>query len=148
MANEFKKSWCLFPTDLKGTETILLVEDNEQVRTLTFSILKLQGYTVLVAAGGTEALEISASHNGSIDLLLTDVIMPDMNGKDLYERVVDKYPGIKVLYMSGYTGDVLARHGVLGQGIQFIQKPFRVTDLAAKIRKIFDSTYGAENKTC
>jgi len=135
-------------TDLKGTETILLVEDNEQVRTLTFSILKLQGYTVLAAAGGTEALEISASHNGSIDLLLTDVIMPDMNGKDLYERIIDKYPGIKVLYMSGYTGDVLAHHGILDQGIQFIQKPFRVTDLAAKIRRIFDSTYGAENKTC
>jgi len=122
----------------KGSETILLVEDSEQVRDLSQTILKRDGYTILAAENGAEALTVLASHDGPLDLLLTDVVMPDMNGRDLFLRVAEKCPGIKVLYMSGYTNNVIAHHGVLDQGVQFIQKPFSVQALAAKVREVLD----------
>ena len=125
-------------TAQKGSETILLVEDNEQVRHLTHTILKRQGYTVLVAESGPKALTILAAHNGPVDLLLTDVIMPGMNGRDLFAKVSEQQPGIKVLYMSGYTDNVITEHGVQNEDVAFIQKPFTIQALAAKVREVLD----------
>ena len=119
--------------DLRGTETILLVEDNEQVRHLAEKILEKQGYTIILASNGTEALSILESLNESVDILLTDVVMPDMNGKDLYLKVRETCPDIKVLFMSGYSGDVITDRGVLEEGVQFIQKPFSVHGLSNKV---------------
>jgi len=122
--------------ELKGSETILLVEDNELVRRLAYEILKHQGYTLLTAKSAVQAMDVLVTHCESVDLLLTDVVMPDMNGKQLYEEIVKQCPGLKVLYMSGYTGDVIAHRGVLDKGVQFIQKPFTVHGLATKVREV------------
>ena len=125
-------------TDTHGSETVLLAEDDEIVRKLALTILKQSGYTVLVAENGAEALLALESHDGPLHLLLTDVVMPDMNGRELFSMAVEKYPSLKVLYMSGYTDDVIAHHGVLDEGVAFIQKPFAIHDLAAKIREVLD----------
>ncbi len=122
--------------ELEGSETILVVEDNVQVRQLTDNILKRQGYKPLLAGSGSEALTILASHNRPVDLLLTDVVMPDINGKELFLQVAEKYPDIRVLYMSGYTNDVIAHRGILDEGVRFIQKPFTIQGLSAKIREV------------
>nr|WP_321403273.1 PAS domain S-box protein [uncultured Desulfobacter sp.] len=122
-----------------GKETILLVEDNELVRHLGRIILERWGYTVLEAENGNDALDIMASCDDVIHLLLTDVVMPGMDGKALYEKAVQKYQGLKVLYMSGYTDDIIAHRGVLSEGIQLVQKPFSVNGLAAKVREVLDS---------
>jgi two-component system, cell cycle sensor histidine kinase and response regulator CckA len=126
-------------TSLDGTETILLAEDNEQVRQLAHTILKARGYTVLAAGNGEQALETAAGHDGNIHMVVTDVVMPGMNGQDLYEKVRKSYPDIKVLYMSGYTSNVIAHHGILEQGIQFIQKPFTVKGLATRVRQVLNT---------
>ncbi len=118
-----------------GSETVLIAEDNEIVRELGETILTQQGYTVLVAENGTEALELMASHGSPIDLLLTDLIMPGMNGKELYERAAEKQPGLKVLYMSGYTDNVVVHHGVLDEDVQLLQKPFTVQGLVDKVQE-------------
>jgi CheY-like chemotaxis protein len=123
---------------LTGSETILLVEDNEPMRNLSHTILRRQGYRTLVAKNGPDALAVLESHPGPVDLLLTDVVMPDMNGRELFDRIVAKIPEMKVLYMSGYTDNVIAHHGVLDPGVQFIQKPFSVHALASKIRAVLD----------
>jgi PAS domain S-box-containing protein len=120
----------------RGSETILVAEDNEMVRSLARAILEKQGYRVLVAANGREALQALADHAGQIDLLLTDVVMPDMNGKELFERVSQTHPGLRVLFMSGYTENVIAHHGVLDEGVSFIQKPFTVQALTGKVREV------------
>ncbi len=125
--------------DLSGSETILLVEDNESVRNLTSTILQRRGYTILSAEDGPNALKLLEPGKLTIHLLLTDVILPDMNGRDLYTEVVKQYPDIKVLYMSGYADDVIARHGILEEGINFIQKPFAGQALSLKVREILDS---------
>ena len=127
----------------KGSETILLVEDSKQVRELSHTILKREGYTILVAENGAEALRVLESHDGPLDLLLTDVVMPDMNGRELFARIAGKCADIKVLYMSGYTNDVIANHGVLDRGVQFIQKPFGVQALVAKVREVLDKPDGS-----
>ena len=121
-----------------GTETILIVEDNDLVRDLAYKILIAKGYHVLVAGGGHEALSLLASNDGKLDLLLTDVIMPQMNGKELYEKICEKYQPVKVLYMSGYTDNVIADQGVLDDGVQLIQKPFHIHDFTARIRKMLN----------
>jgi PAS domain S-box-containing protein len=125
-------------TDLQGAETILLVEDNEQVRDLTRAILRRQGYEVIQAANGEEALAVLDGRPEPIHLLLTDVIMPGMSGKDLFNRVVKRVPRVKVLYMSGYTDNVIAHRGVIDKGVNFIQKPFPVKVLAAKVREVLN----------
>lgn len=122
----------------ESTESILLVEDNEMVRKLASEILQQQGYQVLVARNGPEALELIEGHPEALHLLLTDVIMPEMNGRQLYARVSEKYPRIKVLYMSGYTENVIAHCGVLDENVHFIAKPFTVDGLIAKIRQLLE----------
>ena len=124
------------PADLAGTETILVVEDNIIVRDIVFDILKKYNYTVLVAENGSEALAILETHDRPVHLLLTDVVMPGMNGKELYIQAVAKQAGLKVLYMSGYTDNVIAHRGVLEEGVAFIQKPFNVLSLASKVREV------------
>ncbi|MBI3404207.1 MAG: PAS domain S-box protein [Acidobacteria bacterium] len=120
----------------RGTETVLLVEDETAVRELACELLQISGYTVLEARTPAEALEISENHHGAIDLLLTDVVMPQSSGRDLAERIQLRRAGIKVLYMSGYTDDAIVHHGVLQPGTAFLQKPFRLADLAKKMREV------------
>jgi CheY-like chemotaxis protein len=121
----------------RGTESLLIVEDNPSVRKLTESVLKQHGYRTASASGGQECLAL-LSQDRHFDLMLTDVILEDTNGKDLYHRVKQTCPGIKVLYMSGYTDDVIVSHGVLEAGIAFIQKPFLIHDLLRKVRQVLD----------
>jgi len=119
----------------RGSETILVVEDNEMAREVACSILKHLGYTVFAAISGNDALNFLNSHQEPVNLLLTDVVMPDMDGKTLYEKISRSFPDIRVLFMSGYTQNSIARHGVLDEGIQFIHKPFSIENLAAKVRE-------------
>jgi PAS domain S-box-containing protein len=121
--------------EVKGHETILLVEDDKQVRDLAHVILMENGYTVLPAQNGKDALKVCALHEDPIDLLLTDVVMPEMNGKALFSILREKQPNMKVIYMSGYTENIVSHHGVLDEGLQFIQKPFTVYNLTAKVRE-------------
>jgi len=129
----------------KGTETILLVEDEEIVRNLSRQILETCGYEVKEAADGIEALAICRQTDCKIDLLLTDVVMPKMSGRQLVEHLVDLRPEIKVLYMSGYTDDAIFRQGVIQTGTNFIQKPFTFNTLAQKVRESLDAKNGVEN---
>ena len=122
---------------LKGSETILLVEDDGHVRDLVLSVLERKGYKVLAAETGENALEILETWKKPIDLLLTDVVMPGINGKELFDRISSEYPDIKVIYMSGYSGEVIAARGVMDESVNFIQKPFSVQALARKIREVF-----------
>lgn len=123
---------------LRGFETVLLVEDNEQVRNMTANILNRRGYHVLQAENGKEALELLKTHAPTIHLLLTDVVMPEMNGKDLYIKAAEIQPDMRVLFMSGYTDDVIAHRGILEEGVDLIQKPFSVSGLTTKIREVLD----------
>jgi CheY-like chemotaxis protein len=120
----------------RGTGTLMVVEDNEMVRQMAVMVLQRQGYTVLSAASGAACLQQLAAHAGPLDLLLTDVVMPEMNGKALFAQVAARAPGTKVLYMSGYAQDVIAHRGVLDAGVHFIQKPFTLQSLAAKVREV------------
>lgn len=131
-----KKSKQLDSSDLTGSETILLVEDSEQVCDIVSNILERHGYRVLVAKNAEEAHTFVTLQEESIDLLVTDVIMPDMNGKNLYEKLLKDCPALKVIYMSGYTDDVIVHHGVLDDGVQFIQKPFMTHSLVSKVKDI------------
>ena len=124
---------------ITGNETILLVEDEESILNLGKSILEQCGYTVLAARTPEEALGLTARHTGTIHLLLTDVVLPGMNGRELKEIVAAQRPGLKVLYMSGYTADLIAKHGVLDQKVAFLQKPLSIITLAKKIREILDN---------
>jgi len=126
------------PASVGGSETLLLVEDNQMVRDLARVVLEKQGYTVISAASGPEALRVLEGHCGTVQLLLTDVVMPEMNGKELFTEALKKQPGLKALFMSGYTDNVIARHGVLDAGVQFIQKPFSVHGLASMVREALD----------
>ena len=122
----------------RGKETILLVEDEGAVRRLAAEFLRKQGYTVLEAQHGDEAFFICRQHKDSIDLMVTDVVMPGMSGRELVEHLAPLRPGMKVLYMSGYTDDAIVHHGVLEEGMNFIQKPFSMMKLAQKVRDILD----------
>jgi CheY-like chemotaxis protein len=120
-------------------ETVLLVEDAKRVREVVREILEMSGYEVLEARHGAEALQISGRHHGSIRLMVTDVVMPEMSGRELAQRLAPLRPDMRVLYMSGYTDDAIVKHGVLDAGIAFIAKPFTPDALAAKVREVLDS---------
>ena len=122
-----------------GTETILVVEDEEAILNIAKRILREAGYTVLTAASPDDALMACKAQQGKIHLLLTDVVMPQMGGRVLAETLVVARPGIKVLYMSGYTDDAIVHHGTLDPGTHFIAKPFSAADLTRKVRKVLDS---------
>ena len=122
--------------DARGTETVLVVEDVAAVRAVTREMLRRYGYQVLEAADGKAALEVAAAHAGPIHLLLTDVVMPEINGRDLANRLSKARPGIKVLFMSGYTDDAVVRHGILQEGIAYLQKPFTPRSLAERVRTV------------
>ena len=135
--NTFKK------TSLTGNETILLVEDEKPILRMTKMMLERLGYTVLTASAPKEAISIvEASNINTIHLLLTDVVMPEMNGRDLSKKLLSMYPDLKCLFMSGYTANVIAHHGVLDTGVQFINKPFSTQDLSIKVREVLDQTKG------
>jgi PAS domain S-box-containing protein len=121
-----------------GTETILLVEDEPTILRMTRIMLERKGYTVLSAATPTEAVDNAKEHAGSIDLLMTDVVMPGMNGRDLAGQISALYPNIRLLFMSGYTADVIAHQGILDDGVAFIQKPFSMADMTEKVREVLD----------
>jgi CheY-like chemotaxis protein len=121
-----------------GTETVLVVEDDEKVRNLAGRALSGYGYKVLTAGDGREAVEISKGHEGPIHLLLTDVVMPGMSGRDLAKILERLRPEMKVLYMSGYTDNAIVHHGILDKGLAFFQKPFTPWDLARKVRETLD----------
>jgi len=122
-----------------GSETILLVEDEDAVRSLARDILEMNGYKVLVARDGAEGLQICERHHGTIDLLLTDVVMPHMSGRDLVDRAGPLRPAMRVLYMSGYTGDAIVHQGVLAPGSEMLEKPFTVAALVRKVRDMLDA---------
>jgi signal transduction histidine kinase len=122
-----------------GTETILLVEDEAGVRRLSLTVLETQGYVVLEAPSGDVALQVARSETGPIHLVVTDVVMPGMNGRELWDRLKVLRPDSRVLFMSGYTDDAIARHGVLEPGIAFLQKPFTPFSLAQKVREVLDA---------
>jgi two-component system cell cycle sensor histidine kinase/response regulator CckA len=126
------------PTSVEGTETILVVEDEIIVRELAVQILKSHGYRVLEASHGLEALQVSQEWDGPLHLLLTDVVMPEMNGKDLAERLQAQRPDVRVVFMSGYGENVIADHGILNEGITFLPKPFSLEILTQKIRAVLD----------
>jgi PAS domain S-box-containing protein len=123
---------------LHGSETLLLVEDDDVVRTLTRTVLERHGYTILEASHGLEALQLSGRHQGPLHLLLTDVVMPHINGRQLYLELARLRPGLKVLYMSGYTGGAIAHLGELEAEAAFLQKPFPPEVLARKVREVLD----------
>jgi CheY-like chemotaxis protein len=122
----------------RGRETILLVEDEASLRELVRECLEDCGYTVLDARHGADALERAAGHKGEVQLLMTDVVMPGIGGRDLAEKLAASQPGLKVLYMSGYTDDAVVHHGVLSQEMDFLQKPFTQEALARKVREVLD----------
>ena len=123
----------------RGGETVLLVEDDPSVRDLALRLLRQQGYTVLEAANGVEALHVAQEHGGEkIHLLLTDVVMPQMGGKELADQLKIFRPDVKVLYTSGYTDDAIVHHGVLEPGTHFLQKPFSLKTLSHKVREVLD----------
>ena len=121
-----------------GGECILLVEDEPQLLKMTKTVLERKGYRVLAAAGPAEALALAAARAETIDLLVTDVVMPGMNGRELAGRLQAATPKLRCLFMSGYTANVIAHHGVLDEGVAFIQKPVSSRDLAAKVREVLD----------
>jgi CheY-like chemotaxis protein len=122
----------------KVGETVLVVEDERGVRQIVRSVLSGNGYKVLVASGGEEALAICAGYAGSIDLVITDVVMPRMSGREFVERLHAARPGLKVLYFSGYPDEILSREGVLQQGVRLLRKPFALAELQRRVREIID----------
>jgi len=123
-----------------GTETILLVEDNAALCKLVTRFLEPAGYTVLLASTGEEALQLLERHEEPVHLLLSDVVMPGMSGWQLAERLAQTRPGMKVLYVSGYTSDTIVRHGVSNGQVPFLNKPFIAAALLQKVREVLDST--------
>ncbi len=128
----------VFSEERCGTETVLVVEDDEIVRGLACEVLEMLGYSVLKASDPLEALDICRQHTGTIDLLLTDVVLPHMDGRSLFNRLSPIHPETKVLYVSGYTEDFVVRHGVLDRGVHFLQKPFTLNGLACKVRGVLE----------
>jgi signal transduction histidine kinase/ActR/RegA family two-component response regulator len=126
------------PVALRGTETVLVVEDDEVIRTIASRMLRAHGYTVLTAPDGDSALTVCGRSDAPVDLLLTDVVMPRMGGRDLADRLAALHPALRVLYMSGYTAGAIADHGVLEAGVALLQKPFAAEPLLRKVRQVLD----------
>ncbi len=126
------------PVPAAGGETILLVEDESAILEMTTIMLEEMGYVVFTARSPKEAIRLAREHHGRIDLLMTDVVMPEMNGRDLAGNLMSIYPGIRCLFMSGYTANAIAHHGVLDPGVHFLQKPFSMQDMAVKITEALD----------
>ena len=125
--------------NLKGNETILLVEDDELIRTFTYETLITLGYKVLEAEDGLEAYNILEKEGKDINLLLTDLVMPKMDGKELSQQALKLFPNIKILFVSGYTKNYLTQSDFLIDDIEFMHKPYLVNDLANKVREVLDS---------
>jgi CheY-like chemotaxis protein len=122
-----------------GSETVLLVEDEEPIRRVALEVLKFLGYQVFEASNGTQALQLAELFTKPIHLLITDVVMPRMNGKELADKIKALHPESAVLFMSGYTGDIIANHGILEENVGFLSKPFSHQQLAVKVREVLDS---------
>jgi two-component system, cell cycle sensor histidine kinase and response regulator CckA len=121
-----------------GRQTIVLVEDEEPVRTIVRRTLESRGYHVIAAADGEEALELCMAHEGPIDLLVTDIVMPGLSGREVAERIETLRPGTRTLFMSGYTADEIIRRGIMTEAIAFIEKPFAPSQLVARIRETLE----------
>lgn len=121
------------------SEMQLVVDDESIALDVSASMLKKLGYNVLTAETPAEAIHKAKSHTGALHLLVTDVMLPEMNGRDLAERICDMIPGLKCLYASGYTADIIGRNGILAEDVHFIQKPFSIQNLAAKVREALDA---------
>jgi two-component system cell cycle sensor histidine kinase/response regulator CckA len=128
-----------------GSETILLVEDEDVVRGLAQKILERSGYKVLAASRGAEAIRLGEERGEAIDLLLTDVVMPETSGKEVADRLRELLPGLRVVFMSGYTDESIVHHGVLDSNVEFIQKPFTPNALVRKVREVLDSELMVSN---
>lgn len=127
-------------TDVQGKETILLVEDEEKILKMTTAMLERLGYRVIVAGTPDDAMELARSVSCDIHLLMTDVIMPRMNGRQLAQHLQSNHPNLRVLFMSGYTENIIAHHGVLEEGVNYIQKPFKKNELSIKLREVLDAS--------
>jgi CheY-like chemotaxis protein len=123
----------------RGDETLLVVEDNESLREVIREVLEEQGYTILQASHGEEALALAREHGGPIHLLLTDVVMPRLGGAELARELASLRPAMRVLYMSGYTDGAISRHGVLREGSALLEKPFTNERLARAVREALDA---------
>jgi CheY-like chemotaxis protein len=126
----------------RRTETVLVVEDEDAVRDLTVKMLRKLGHTVLAAANGAEAIRIAGTYSGTIALLVTDVVMPNMSGREVADRLLEMKPALKVLYVSGYTDGTVVHHGELEGSTEFLPKPFSREGLAQKIRQLLDGPEG------
>jgi two-component system, cell cycle sensor histidine kinase and response regulator CckA len=124
---------------LEGEETILLVEDEEEVRPLIAKALRSYGYRVLEASNGAQALDLAESEEAMIDMLLSDVVMPGMNGRELSERLLSEWPTMKVLFTSGYPADTIIRHGIAHATTAYLEKPYLPDELARKVREVLDA---------
>ncbi len=122
-----------------GTGTVLLVEDEPAILDLCKKILELSGFRVLAATSPAEAIRLAGMPKAQIDILVTDVVMPEMNGRELSRQIVLLHPGVRILFMSGYGEEVIAHQGMLEEGVQFMQKPFTVSELEAKVRGALDA---------
>jgi signal transduction histidine kinase len=131
-------SACIDEAQTRGDEVVLVVEDEEEVRALLYQCLKNLGYKVLTASSGADALQLSERHPGPISLLVTDVVMPRIGGRELADRLVADRPELRVLFVSGYTEDTVSRHGVFQSEMAYLQKPFTLTGFAQKVREVLD----------
>jgi len=127
----------------RGSETILVLEDEARVRKLVCEVLAARGYRVLEAVRGEEAIRLANEHQGRIDLLLADVVMPEMSGPQALEQIRARHPHMKALFMSGYTDEAMVHHGILDSGVPFLQKPFLPEGLARKVREVLASQASA-----